>query len=115
MAWSSTVMWPPRVALLDMMTLVAHLAVVGHVGVGHEEVAPADAGEAAAAGRAPVHGGELPDGVVVADDQPGFFALELQVLGDLAQDRELEDAAAAADGGEIPDHRMGADMGVGSR
>ena len=74
--------------------VVAHLAVVGHVGVGHEEVAPADAGEAAAAGRAPVHGGELPDGVVVADDQPGFFALELQVLGDLPQDRELEDAAA---------------------
>jgi len=93
---------------------VAHLAVMGHVAVRHEEVAVADASDAAAGGRAPVHGGEFPDGVVIPDEEPGLFPLELQVLGNLPQDRELEDAAAAADAGKIPDNHMGADLGVGS-
>ncbi len=113
MAWSPTDDVAPQGGVVGHDDAVAHPAIVGHVGVGQEEVAPAHGGDAAAAGRAPVHGGKFPDGVVVADDQLGLFALEFQVLGHLPENRKLKDAAAAADGSEVPDHHVGADVGVG--
>ena len=77
MAWSSTSDVAPQGGGVGHDDPVAHLAVMGHVAVGHEEVAVADAGDAAAAGRTPVHGGEFPDGVVIPDAEPGLFAFEL--------------------------------------
>ena len=60
----------------------------------------------------PVHGGELPDDVAVADDQLGFLALEFQVLGNFTDNGERENLALVADGGEVLNHHVGADAGV---
>ena len=60
--------------------VVAELAVMGDVRVGHTQVAAADAGQAAPAFRAPVERGEFTDAVIVAEFQPRHFALELEIL-----------------------------------
>ena len=73
-AKSSTVTWPPSVALLAKMRVVADAAVVRDVRVGHEQVAIADDRGAAAARRAAVDGHELAEDVALADDEPRVLA-----------------------------------------
>ena len=60
--------------------VIAELAVMGDVRVGHAQVAAADTGNAASAFRAPVERGEFTDTVIVAELQPRHFALELEIL-----------------------------------
>jgi hypothetical protein len=60
-AQSRTSTWPASVAAVGEDRVVPTSAVVGHVRVGHEEVVGADAGHAAAALRAGLHGHELAD------------------------------------------------------
>ncbi|EAU64901.1 hypothetical protein STIAU_5450 [Stigmatella aurantiaca DW4/3-1] len=76
---------------------VAHHAVMRHVAVAHEEVAVADAGDAAATGRADVQRGELANLVLVTEDEFGVLALVLQILGGTAQGGELEHPVARAE------------------
>src|SRR5512133_2239090 len=61
--------------------LVPHVAVVGDVGPGHQEVVVTQGGEAAAALGAAMKGAALTDHIAVADHQARGRALELQVLG----------------------------------
>jgi hypothetical protein len=62
------------------------------VGVGHEQVAVADAGLPATALGAAVDRGEFAEDVVGADQQAGALALVLLVLRVLAKDGVGEDA-----------------------
>ena len=63
LAKSSTVTWPPSVAMLPKIVSLPTLAVVRDVHVGHEHVAVADRRHAAAAARAAVDGHELAEDV----------------------------------------------------
>ena len=92
--------------------VVADVAVVRHVHVGHEDVVIADARDAAAARGAAVHGDELAKDVAGADRQPGVLAVELEILRNLADRRERVDLAVVAELGSAVDHRRGADAAV---
>ena len=92
--------------------MVADDAVVGKVAVGHNPVVVADAGFAYARYRAEVEGGELADGVAVADGEFGRFAAVFFVLRDFAQTGELEDAVVFAYGGVAVNHGVRADFGI---
>ena len=96
------------------MTSLADVAVVRDVHVGHEDVAVADRGHAAAAARAAVDGDELAEDVAAADDQPRFLAAELQVLRDQADRRERIDLGVVADLGPAVDDRRRADPAIGA-
>ncbi len=61
--------------------------------VGHDQIVVADARLIARARRA-VDGDMLADDVVVADDQKDFFAFELAVLRDAAQNSAGKHVAA---------------------
>ena len=69
--------------------------VVRHVAVSHDEVIIADDGLALAE-RTAMDGDELAEDVIVADESPGLFAVELQVLRDSADDGGGEDMAVLA-------------------
>ena len=62
--------------------VVADYAVVGNVGVGHDQRMIADAGQASALSGAAIDGDELAYGVVVADFEARWFVLIAQVLRD---------------------------------
>ena len=78
----------------------ADVAVVRDVRVGHEHVVVADFRDAAAARGAAMDRHELPEHVVVADDQPRRLAVILQVLRNQADRDEREDLVAVADLGK---------------
>ena len=88
-------------------------AVVGHVGVGHEQVVGADLGDAAAEGRAEVDGHELVDGVAVADHEAARLPPVLQVLGNDAHRAEREEMVLLAEGRVAVDDRVGVDRRYG--
>ena len=71
--------------------VVAELAVVRHVRVGHEQVVVADARDALVVRRAAVDGAELAEHVAVADLEPRRLAPVLLVLRRIADRGELED------------------------
>ena len=79
LAKSSTVTWPPSSPCSDRV--VADVAVVRHVRVGHEYVAVANLGDAAAAARPAVDGDELAEDVA-RPLTTAFFAAELHVRQD---------------------------------
>ena len=89
--------------------VVADVAVVRDVHVGHEHVAIADFGDAAAAARAAMDGDELAEDVALADHEPRFLAPEFQVLRHEADRRERIDLGAVADLGPAVDDRRRAD------
>ena len=72
--------------------VVADLAVVRHMHIGHDPVVAADAGDAGILRGAQVEGAEFAYGVVVADLKARRFACVFLVLRDLAERAELKDA-----------------------
>ncbi len=93
--------------------VVADVAVVRHVNVGHEHVAIANPGDAAAAGRAAVDGDELPEDIPGADHQLGRLAAELQVLRHEPDRRERKNLGAFADLRPPVDDRRRAHLAAG--
>ena len=89
--------------------LVADLAIVRDMHVGHDPVVVANRGHAAILHRAQVKGAKLANGVAVADLQTGRFAGIFLVLRHFTQRAELEDAVVAPDTGMAPDHAMRSD------
>src|SRR4029077_11304764 len=89
--------------------LVADLAVVREVDVGHDPVFVADARDAGVLHRAAVDRHVLADGVVVADLDAGGLALVFLVLRRRANGGEVEDAVAPPDAHAAVDHHVGAD------
>src|SRR5512133_173580 len=94
--------------------LAAHVAVMGDVGPGHQEVVVAQGGEAAAALGPAVEGAALADHVPVAHHQAGRCALELQVLGTHAQGGVGIDVVVLAELGVGTDDDMAAQLGAGT-
>src|SRR5580704_12652102 len=79
--------------------VIADLAVMSHMAAIHEVAAVADAGNAAAADRAGIHGHRLADGAALADLQPGRFTAIAERLRRRAKRGERIDRAAGADAG----------------
>ncbi|MNR10881.1 hypothetical protein D3C85_1271540 [compost metagenome] len=92
--------------------VVADLAVVRQMDIGHDPVVVADAGHAAILRGADVEGAEFADGVVVADFQPCRLARVLLVLRHRTQRTELENAVVLANAGMAFDHHVRADPGA---
>ena len=92
--------------------VVADVAVVGDVDVGHEDVAIADRRHAAAAARAAVDRHELAEDVAPADHEARLLAAKLQVLRNQPDRRERVDLRIVADLGPAVDDRRGADPAV---
>jgi hypothetical protein len=80
--------------------------VVRHVAVSHDEVIIADDGLALAESTA-VDGDELTEDVIVADEGPGLFAVELQILRDRADNGGGEDMTVLAQFGIAADSSVG--------
>ena len=80
--------------------------------VRHDPVVIAEPGHAGVLGGAAIQRAELPDGVAIADLQPGRLAGILLVLRHFADGAELENSVVAADAGMAADDDMGADPGV---
>ena len=94
---SPTVTWPASITLLDRMTVVADLRVVAHMGIGQEGAAVADDRAQAAALGAGIHGHAFADHAIGADLEGRRLALIFQVLRDVADRGEGEDARPGAD------------------
>ena len=90
--------------------IVANHAVVGDMGGGHEEAVVADSGRAARLFGA-VDGHELPDRIVVADDDPAVDGLPAQDLGIAADLYREADAVRPADPARPADEAVGTDLG----
>jgi hypothetical protein len=76
--------------------VVADHAVMGHVGVGHDQGVIADAGEASTLGGAAIDGDKFADGVIVADFKARRFAFVTQVLRGESDRRKRKKAIARA-------------------
>jgi hypothetical protein len=86
--------------------VIAHDAIMRDVNANHQEVARAYAGRFAFTSRA-VYGHELAYQIIIADDEAGRLAPELQVLRRAAEDSVLTDAVAASKGRVALDDRVG--------
>jgi hypothetical protein len=89
--------------------LVADLAIVRQMHIGHDPVVVAQASDAGILRRAAIEGAELADRVAVADLEPGRLAGILLVLRGFTDRAELEDAIVAADAGMSGQHHMRTD------
>src|SRR5436190_15211904 len=92
--------------------LVADLAVVREVHVGHDPVLVAQPRDAGIERRAAVDGHVLADGVVVADLHAGVLAGVFLVLRRRAKRGEVEDLVAAADLQAAVEHHVRDDPGA---
>jgi len=90
-------------AVVGQDAVGAHLHVVPKVGVDHEHVVVANAGDAAAALGANVNGHVLAENVVVADFQARGLAFVFAILGRAAKDAVGMENVVAADGGVTGD------------
>jgi hypothetical protein len=90
--------------------MIAELAVMGDVAIGHNQVMIAHDGDADIGHRCPVDGDEFPDGVMIADNDPRFLSLILQVLGGGADRRKLKDMTILADIRMAFDYYMGTNL-----
>src|SRR5512139_1843855 len=70
--------------------LVANLTVMGHMGIGHQKIIIAEHRSAAAAGRSPVDGDTLAEGIVIADNDLGAVIFEFQILGNCPHRAKLK-------------------------
>ncbi len=107
--------WPASVRVVGQDRVVADLAIVRDVHIGHDPVVVAHARHAAVScARADIEGAELADRVAVADHQLARLARVFLVLRNRAERVELEDAVVAADGGVALDHAVRANGGSGA-
>ena len=85
--------------------IVFHTAVVGHMGIRHQQVVVAYAGNPASAFGAAVQGRIFANGVVVAYFKPGFFSVEFEILRFSAHTGIRMDVVVAAKPGVALDGR----------
>ncbi len=94
--------------------VIADAAIVRHVGVGHQQVVAADAGDQAAARGAAVDGDELADAVAVADARLGALAFIFQILRGHADGAVREEDVVFADPGGAFQVDVGHQAGAGA-
>src|SRR5271157_5595541 len=92
--------------------MIANYTVVPNMRVGHDEDLAADAGDAAALGRAAGDGDVLTDDVVVADFKPRGFAAIRDVLRVHAQRGEGINLVVAAEAAGPAYHNVGYELAV---
>src|SRR5690606_381216 len=90
--------------------VVAQLAIVGDVGVGHQQAVAPDGG-AAGGGRPAVECRELSNDGAVSDLEAGPLPLELEVLGIRPEHRPVGDLAVLAQVGVTLDRHPRTDLG----
>jgi len=86
--------------------VIAHLAVVRQMHIGHDPVVVAHRGHGPVARRADVEGAKLADRVAVPNHQLTRLIVVLLVLGHSTQGVELKDSIVAADRGVAFDHAV---------
>ena len=74
-----------QLRIIGKNRVVAHLAVMRQMHIGHDPVVVAHTGHADIAGRANIEGTKLADGVALANDQLARLARILLVLGNRTQ------------------------------
>ena len=89
---------PSERGVVSEYDVIAHHAVVGHVGADHEQSAIADPGQHSAALGSRVHGRMFADGVVGAYLQAGGLALVFEILRRHSDRRERVNGRARSDG-----------------
>ena len=103
---------PGKGRVVGKDAVIAHAAVMRHMGVDHEQVPRADPGDALVLYGAAVHRAVLAYDVVIAYFEEGPLAGILLVLAVLADGGELEDPVPAADFCRSLDYAVGADHGA---
>jgi len=93
--------------------VIAHPAIMGDMGVGHEQVGATHVRDTATLGCAAVEGDVFADGIAVADLQPGGFAVVFEILRGLTDRREGKDAIGLADAGGPAQDDVRTDAGAG--
>ena len=91
--------------------LVSDLTIMGHMGIGHEEVPMADHGLSASWRCSPIQGHKLPDDVVISHQKKRLFSFVGEGLRCLSNGGKLEDLTLLADLGSFPDDDMGPESG----
>lgn len=94
--------------------LVADLAIMGDMHIGHDPVVITDPRHPAILGGAGVEGAELADGVAVADLQAGRLAGIFFVLRHAAERGMCMDLVGLTDRGDALDHAVRTYFGVGA-
>ena len=104
---------PGNLRVVGENRVIAHLAVMRHVHVGHDPVVVADPGNARILRRTAVQRAKLAYGVVIADFKTRRFVLVFFVLRRLADGTELKEHVAGADPGMCADDHVGSYAGAG--
>ena len=92
--------------------MVAHLAVMGEMDIGHDPVVVADTRHARILRSAQIESAEFAYGIAVANFQPGRLSRIFLVLRNFSQGVELENMIIAADKGMPVNNRMRAHRGA---
>lgn len=115
---------PRAAALIDHDDIIAELAIVRNMRVGHKIAAVADARRCLGLGRL-VYGDRFPEDIVIADDDLGCGVVKMKILRIFADGRAGEnlvvrtdsdfvlDCGADAHFGARADFDLGADIGEG--
>ena len=91
--------------------LVSNLTIMGHMGIGHEEVPMANHGLSATRYCSSIQGHKFPDDVVIAHQKKRLFSLVGKGLRRFPNGGKLEDLTLLAHLGSFPDDDMGANPG----
>ena len=91
--------------------LVSNLTIMGHMGIGHEEVSMANHGLSATRCCSSIQGHKFPDDVVIAHQKKRLFSLVGKGLRRFPNGGKLEDLTLLAHLGSFPDDDMGANPG----
>src|SRR5690554_1613220 len=87
-------------------SVITNYAIVGHMHISHEQVVATDPGFALILHGAPVNSATFPNGVVVADNQCGWFASVLFILTLFTNAGKLENPIVPANNRRSFHHYM---------
>ena len=93
--------------------VITNLAIMGHMNIGHDQIATTDSGYTFILNRSTVNGAALTEVVVVADFQAGGFTFVLFILTILTNGSKLENTITFADFGRTFDAGMGMNDSTG--
>ena len=85
--------------------VVAHLAIVGNMGIGHDKIIVTDNRSRSALRRAPAYGAILPDNIPIPNNEAMITPIETQMLWRITDRRKLKDFIVAPNlGVGLDDH-----------
>jgi hypothetical protein len=93
-------------------TVIAHLAVMSHMNIDHQEITAADPGYRTAFLSSPVQGAMLANHIVITYFQKGSFSAVLLILTVLAESSKLKNPVPLSDFGRPPENTVGRNPGI---